>query len=231
MRKRVSTLIIAVLLLVACDQGTMQSASPVNEENRPSSGGEETTQKTLDGNSSDKTEEDQGINIPLRPQTKEPKTVMDFFALLPNKYFNLEGCFPDVDKNCRKARAEYLESFTDVEDVKNGYFKGGCDGGQSCIEMTIFKRRDKSYVVALTTSAEMMDETYFLDYKNRVFSDISTKIVPEFSKKNMYELPRYGTTVKVFAKKVIEKGVDYEISEKGKKLYDLEWKEGKFLKK
>ena len=44
----------------------------------------------------------------------------------------------------------------------------------------------------------------------------------------MYELPHQGTTVKVFAKKIIEQGPDYEASEKGSKLYDLDWKEGKF---
>jgi hypothetical protein len=47
----------------------------------------------------------------------------------------------------------------------------------------------------------------------------------------MYELPRKGTTIEVFAKKIIETGDDYEISEKGAKLYDLEWKGGKFTVK
>ena len=77
----------------------------------------------------------------------------------------------------------------------------------------------------------MMNDFYFLDYKDGKWSDISSTVVPEFSKKNWYELPRVGTTVKVFAKKIVEQGKDYEISEKGKKLYDLEWKDGKFEKK
>lgn len=158
-----------------------------------------------------------------------PKTVRDFFSLLPDKYFVLEACERDKDKDCTKARAEYLKTFTEVEDIKNGYFKGGCDGAQSCIEMAIFKRPDGNYLVAIATSSEMINDFYFLDYTGGKWTDVS-RDVPTFSKSNWYELPRVGTTVKVFEKKVTEKGDDYEISEKGKKLYDLVWKDGRFTK-
>jgi len=59
--------------------------------------------------------------------------------------------------------------------------------------------------------------------------NVSAQIAPQFSKKNMYELPRKGTTVKVFAKNIFEKGDNYEIGNKDEKLYDLEWNGGKFL--
>lgn len=159
-----------------------------------------------------------------------PKNVREFFMALPDKYFKLEGCDKAKDTGCKKAKAEYLKTFTEVEDIQNGYFKGGCDGGQSCIEMAIFKRPDGSYLVGLMTSSEMMNDFYFLDHANGKWLDVSATAVPGFSKNNWYELPRVGTTVKVFAKKIIEKGADYEISEKGEKLEDLVWKEGKFTK-
>jgi hypothetical protein len=164
-------------------------------------------------------------------QIKNPKTVRDFFTILPQKYFTLEGCEPAKNKNCVRARAEYLKNFTEIEDTANGYFKGGCDGAQSCLEMALFKRPDNSYIVGLATFAEMMNDYYFLEYRNGKWSDVSSTVVPQFSKKNMYELPRKGTTIEVFAKKIIETGDDYEISEKGAKLYDLEWKGGKFTVK
>ena len=160
-----------------------------------------------------------------------PKTIRDFFMLLPEKYFVLEGCAREKDKDCRKAKLDYLKTFAEIEDTANGYFKGGCDGAQSCLEMAIFKRRDATYLVAVATSAEMMNDYYFLDYANGKWTDVSAAVVPQFSKKNIYELPRVGTTVKVFAKKVIEKGDDYEVSDKGEKLYDLEWKNGRFTMK
>ncbi len=160
----------------------------------------------------------------------EPSNVMEFFAALPDKYFTLEGCDRATDKDCKKARAEYLTTFTEVSDIKNGYFKGGCDGAQSCIELAIFKRPDGRYLVGVATFAEMINEFHFLDYFAGQWRDTSAD-VPDFSSKNWYELPRIGTTMRVFEKKVIEKGSDYEITEKGRKLYDLVWKDGRFSKK
>ena len=164
------------------------------------------------------------------PVAGEPKTVMDFFERLPNTYFTLEGCDPASDQDCKKARAEYLKTFTQVSDVGNGYFKGGCDGAQSCIEMAIFKRPDGTYLVGVATEFEMGNNFYFLDYAGGAWNDVSAAVVPDYSKKNWYELPRHGTTMKVYAKKIIEQGDDFEASEKGKLLYSLAWKEGKFTK-
>jgi hypothetical protein len=164
-------------------------------------------------------------------KSDQPRTVRDFFMLLPEKYFLLEGCDRARDKDCRKAKVDYLKTFAEVEDTANGYLKGGCDGAQSCMEMALFKRPDGTYLVGLTTSNEMMNDYYFLDYTDGKWTDISSKVVPEFSKKNMYELPRYGTTMQVFSTKLVEKGGDYEIRDKAAKLYDLEWKDGRFNKK
>lgn len=160
----------------------------------------------------------------------QPRTVRDFFNLLPEKYFTLEGCERETDKDCKKARSEYLKNFTLVEDIPNGYFKGACDGAQACIEMAIFKRPDSTYLVGIATEFEMGSNFYFLDYAGGKWEDVSAAVVPEFSKKNWYELPRQGTTMKVYAKKIIEQGDDFEASEKGKLLYLLAWKEGKFVK-
>lgn len=94
----------------------------------------------------------------------EPRTIRDFYMLLPEKYFVLEGCEREKDKDCRRAKVDYLKTFTEVEDTANGYLKGGCDGGQRCLEMTIFKRPDGTYLVAVSTEGEMIIEQHFLDY-------------------------------------------------------------------
>ncbi len=225
------TLVVTFLLFVSCNQTATQSANQTNEAKQSSSGQSKKTLELENKISLSEIEEDQNSKIAANAQTKEPKTVMDFFALLPEKYFTLEGCFRENDKDCRKARAEYLKNYKEIEETKNGYFKGGCDGGQSCIEMALFKRPDNSYVIAVATFSEAFEENYFLDYKNGVWTDISEKIVPEFSKDKRYELPRFGTSVKVFSTKLIEKDGDFEIREKVKNIYDLEWKDGKFTKK
>ena len=157
-------------------------------------------------------------------QTKQPKTVRDFFNLLPQKYFTLEGCEPAKDKNCDKARKEYIETFLETEDTANGYWKSGCDGAQSCLTMALFKRLNGTYIVAIQTEFEMGSDNYFLEYKGGKWFDISTQVIPNFSKKNYYELPQKGTTIEVFKKKT----VDTDMTEKGAKLYDLVWNAGKF---
>jgi len=74
----------------------------------------------------------------------EPSNVMEFFAVLPDKYFTLEGCDRATDKDCKKARADYLKTFTEVSDIQNGDLKGDCDGGHSGLEMASIKRPDES---------------------------------------------------------------------------------------
>ena len=223
-------LILSLLLFTACNQSPTQTSKSDNNVTRSSGGKTESPLEKPSENSSLETAEDQNSKINASSQTNEPKTVKDFFTLLPEKYFTLEGCFREKDKDCSKARAEYLKNYKEIEDIKNGYLKAGCDGAQSCIEMALFKRPDNSYVIAVATFSEELEEIVFLDYKNGVWTDVSQKIVPEFSKDKRYEIPRYGTTVKVFSTKLIEKGDDYEVREKDKNIYDLEWKDGKFLK-
>lgn len=157
-------------------------------------------------------------------QSKEPKTVREFFNLLPQKYFLLEGCEPKKDKNCQKARSEYIKNYLEIEDTANGFWKSGCDGGQSCLTMALFKRPNGLYIVALEVGGEAQMDNYFLEYKEGKWSDISATVIPNFSKRNFYELPQKGTTVKVFKKYFPEP--DY--SEKGAKLYNLVWSNGKF---
>lgn len=221
--------LVGFVLTISCDQTKSQSANQAETSVQSSNGPEQEPIAASDKKSSLPGEE--GQNSKIGANSKDPKTVMDFFALLPEKYFALEGCFREEDKDCRKARAEYLKNYKEIEDIKNGYLKAGCDGGQRCIEMALFKRPDGSYVVGLATFGEMLDENYFLDYKGGIWTDISAKIVPEYSKDKRYEIPRFGTSVKVFSTKLIEKGDDYEAREKDKMIYDLVWKDGKFLKK
>lgn len=158
-------------------------------------------------------------------QTKQPKTVLDFFNLLPQQYFPLEGCSAKPDqKNCERARKEYLKSFLEVEDNANGFMKGGCDGAQRCLTLALFKRPDKSYIVALHTEGDEIDDNYFLEYRKGKWSDISARVIPQFSKKHVYELPRKGTVIEVFRKNP----ANLNERDKSVKLYDLVWKNGKF---
>lgn len=169
------------------------------------------------------------IESPTDP-VREPKTIREFFMVLPSKYFNLESCEAAKDKGCRKAKQEYLKTFLEVEDTANGYLKGGCDGAQSCLEMAIFKKPDGSYLIGLRSDFEMGSDSYFIDYNKGAWNDVSKKIVEGFSKDNFYAFPRNGTTVEVFEKLSPDTEPTSDLG-KGRKLYDLAWKDGKFTKK
>lgn len=217
-------LLFGVLLVSAVVTGCSSENRTVDADNRTSGNSGNTSSEVSDSGGG------KGVDAASPPQgaANQPRTIRDHFMLLPEKYFVLEGCEKEKDENCRKAKLSYLKTFTEVEDTANGYLKAGCDGAQSCIEMTIFKRPDSTYLVALATEAEMIREQYFLDHRNGNWTDVSADVIPNFSRSNFYELPRHGTKVNVFSKKIIEKGQDYEISEKGAKLYELEWKDGRF---
>ena len=159
-------------------------------------------------------------------RTRQPRTVREYFVLLPQKYFTLEGCVDNPTKrNCDRARAEYLKNFLEVEDTANGYMKGGCDGAQSCFHMALFKRPAGTYLVGLTTAHESSEQSYFLEYAGGAWRDVGARVVPGYGEDKVYELPRYGTTVAVYENRLVEGG---GWRERGRKLYDLAWKGGKF---
>jgi hypothetical protein len=214
---KLTIMLLAGLALSACGANQPQPERPVSQATSPQ---QQPNSTDVAAKAAEPT--------PARAEG-EPSNVMEFFAALPDKYFTLEGCDRATDKECKKARADNIKTFTEVSDVKNGYFKGGCDGGQRCIEIAIFKRPDGRYLVGVATFAEMINDFHFLDYAGGQWREASSE-VPEFSSKNWYQLPRIGTTMSVFEKKVLEKGDDYEATEKGRKLFDLAWKDGRFVR-
>ena len=216
---RILTLTLFLLTFITgCDNSRSSTANTSVNNSQPAVA--RPIDNTLAGNSAEKA----AVNT-------YPKTVREFFMALPDKYFTLEGCEPAKDKGCKKAREDYLRNLLEAEDTANGYLKGGCDGGQECIEMALFKKPDGTYVIGVTTTGEMSSNSYFLDYNGTTWTDISSKVVPGYSKKNYYQLPRYGTTIEVFGKQVSDEDADADIGDKGDKMYDLEWKSGKFVKK
>ncbi len=221
--KLLTSFIFLMLLFSACGKSATQSANQT-EKSEASGGKSEGAANQTNANLSENKSENFEANKTKSVQTNQPKTLREFFNLLPPKYFTLEGCEPQKDKNCEKARAEYIKTFLEVEDTKNGFWKSGCDGAQTCLTFALFKRPDAGYIVHILTEFEMGEDSYFLEYKDGKWSDIGAGIIPEYSAKNTYVPPQKGTTVEVFKKNFPEP----EYSERGAKIYDLQWKDGKF---
>jgi hypothetical protein len=168
--------------------------------------------------------------ISIHAQTKQPKTVRDFFNLLPQKYFEIGCCGVHDEPDSEKAHAKYLETFLRVDDAANGYLEGGGEAGQGSIKMALFKKPNGTYLVGVETADEMFEHNYFLEYRNGKWFDVSANVIPQFSKNKLYSLPRNGNKIEVFAKKIIERVSDDRIIyETGEKLYDLVWNGGKFI--
>ncbi len=162
------------------------------------------------------------------PGSAKPATARDYFMLISEDYFVLEGCNRESDAGCEQARLHYLKQFVEPGDITGKYIKGGCDGAQKCMEMAVFETPDGTHIIGLGVFHEGLKESYFLKYRDGVWMDISSTI-PKFSNRNYYELSRDGVTVGVFEGKVVDRGADWEAAEKGKKLYDLELKDGSFV--
>lgn len=64
-----------------------------------------------------------------------------------------------------------------------------------------------------------------LEYAGGDWRDIGPQVVPEYGEDKVYELPRYGTTVAVYENEKVA-GEGYR--QRGRKLYDLVWKGGRF---
>ncbi|MFT3742830.1 MAG: hypothetical protein QM785_00920 [Pyrinomonadaceae bacterium] len=167
------------------------------------------------------------LAIGISAQSKTPKTARDFFLALPDKYFSLDCC---MSMPRSKQKTEYLKRYLKVDDPANGYISGFGDAAQEGFALTLFKRPNGSYLIGFYTYGEGGVEdtpwTVFLDYKAGKWTDVSRSTIAGYNKeKFIYELPQKGTTVEVFAKD--ENGQDWY---KGKKLYDLVWKDGKFVR-
>lgn len=142
-----------------------------------------------------------------------PKTVLDYYLLLPQTYFEIP----------REGRRALLKQGGTVIDIPNGYIRSNGDGAQMNLEVCLFRKPDRSYVVAVSNDGrdEGGGETLFhlLVYRNGKWSNVTRSLLPvRVSDALIYKLPRYGRTIRV-------------TNGRGKKQYDLHWTGTRFVKR
>jgi hypothetical protein len=176
-------------------------------------------------------------------QNSQPKTVTDFFYLLPNKYFT-----PYDSGEGTPTLRNYRKSIIKIEDVKNGYLRIEEPITEGWREVAIFKKKDGKYIVGILQigcgpdcTTEEMD---FLSYENGDWQDVTRQVLPKItdaqisaaykrhkiSKDEMgglvYELPRVGTSIKVNG------GGDYgDAAFKPIVFFEMNWDGAKFVLK
>jgi len=169
-------------------------------------------------------------NIFAQRQTNAaPKTVMDFYLLLPSV-------------KVRNLAVKTRKSFVAVEDTRNGYIKLAAPKNNDdwekddWMEIALFKKSNGEYVVGVTNNSctdTCAGGIEFLEYRGDRFVDVSDKIYPvtqkikyaQYLRKKrpeqpalgesifgtVSELPRAGKTVKV--KFTGEKGKEFTLFE------------------
>jgi hypothetical protein len=144
-------------------------------------------------------------------QTTQPGTVLDYYLLLPDKYFEAD----------REQRAHWMldPKRGAIVDIKNGYLYAPGDGAQTEIYVCLFKRTDGRYLVAVNYNDKAGVFESFLDfylYQRGKLRSVGASILPlAFNKELHYELPRRGATIEV-------------TNSSGKKLYNLVWSKNVF---
>jgi len=150
------------------------------------------------------------LQPPIIYQTAEPRTVLDYYRLLPDKYFEAD----------EEQRVNWMldPKRGAVVDVKNGYIYAPGDGAQNTLYVCLFRKADSSYVIAVKADVEGSTQLDFYEYRGGSFVDVTKSVLPVAVDENLeYEMPRYGTTIKVKDRT-------------GKSLYNLAWGRGRFGK-
>src|SRR4030095_2686458 len=148
----------------------------------------------------------------IHGQTSQPRTVRDYYLLLPDKYFEAS---PEQRVNWMLDPKRGA-----VVDVKNAYLLAPGDGAQMSLVVCLFKNDDGAYTIGVDASYSE-DATYsrlnFYHYVNGNFVDVTKSVVPiALPEEHWYDMPRHGTTIRV-------------ATQKHRHLYDLVWNRRRFI--
>ena len=158
------------------------------------------------------------------PRAAQPKTVLDYFLLLP-----AQGQFATEvpkDKKWLYTEPEIYGPVKPIVDIKNDYLLFPGDGAQGTMQFAIFRYKGRALIV-------MRDDFEdggldFLRYENGRWKDVTKQVMPvPYNVHYDYHVPRWGTTIKVTAGRDYFKDAKPTLN-KGKKIYDFVWVGGKF---
>ena len=134
-----------------------------------------------------------------RPR-KEPRTVLDYLDLLPQRFFEVD--YP----TSRSDRRRWLQAGFDKEippenrsiiDIKNDYLRFPGDGAQGRLDLAVFRYQGKATVGVYNDFEE--GDLSFWRYKGGHLIEVTSQVLPRNWKKQdfNYFLPRLGTTIRV----------------------------------
>ena len=136
-------------------------------------------------------------------QSSTPRTVLDYYLLLPEKYF-------EANKE-QRVKLMLDPKRGAVVDIKNGYIYAPGDGAQMSIYVCLFRRPTDSPLIAVKSDFEELTSLDFYEYKQGALVEISKGVLPvKVNEEFKYEMPRYGKSIVVR-------------NQRGKRIYSLVW--------
>jgi len=178
-------------------------------------------------------------NIFSQKQTKPaPKTVMDFYLLLPA--IEVKG----LEVKNRK-------SFVAIEDARNGYLKLAAPKNKNdwekddWMEIALFKKLNGEYLIGVTNNScteTCSGSLEFLEYRGDRFVDVTDKIYPltkeielkQYLRKKRPEQPEIGESIFSSVSELPREGKTIKVNftgEKGKEftLFEMTWNGERFV--
>jgi hypothetical protein len=135
-----------------------------------------------------------GHAAPRSKANREPKTVVDFYLLLPKEKYFID---PKVSES---ERLRWAHQSPSVIDVPNGYLAMHGDGAQQSITVCLFKRPDKTYLVAVGDNEHEVFDAHldFYEYRTGRLRPVPRSVLPvRYDPGLDYVLPRHGRTIHV----------------------------------
>jgi hypothetical protein len=122
------------------------------------------------------------------------KTAVDFYLRLPTQYF--DSAFNSTHERLRWARQSHS-----VIDTGHGYLHMAGDGAQQAVTVCLFKRPDRTYLVAAgDNEREVFDPIldFYGERQGRLQEFSRDAVLPvRYDSDLNYRLPRYGRTIRV----------------------------------
>lgn len=146
-------------------------------------------------------------------QAPGPKTVSDFFLLVPERYMPYDRPFREHLLSGEQRGA--------VIDVRNGYISWDASDAPDAFEFAIFRKSNGGYVVAYNDTGDDFDQEpearlILLSYEGGRWRDVTKALLPiALDKRLGYKLPREGRSVEV-------------TGGGGRRLYTLTWARDRF---
>jgi hypothetical protein len=151
----------------------------------------------------------------VKINTSNPKTVLDYYLLLPLGYAGVED-----EARAKHRRQEFLDSlhYGSILDIPNDYIRYKGDSGWPNICVALFRHSGRVLIAVFDYGYDGSDPGLnLLRYESGKWRDVTEAMLPPgLGPHDNYELPRYGTTIPVANRQETKRGY-------------LKWRNGAFV--